>query len=912
MAPMATNSTVKRLMAVEADTAIQVWSRLYGSGLTTANDQANGLAVDPRDGSVYVTGSSYSTTSGFDILTIKYDASGDSLWAARFNSPSNGDDFALGVALDPSGDVIVVGSGTTVDTTDDFVTIKYNAAGAVQWTKYYNGPIIGDDDPAAFAIDDSGNIYVTGSSVGTDTLDEYATIKYSSSGDSIWIARYSSLKDYNSDPIAIELDQSGNIYVTGTRSDSNGVSNYLTIKYNSAGTSQWSELYDNTANSENEAVAMTIDKNGMVYVTGYKYSDETGYDYATVEYSSGGVQQKVLVYNDPEDGDDEAADVLVDNSGNLFVTGSSQDANGDYQITTIKYASSGARKWVARYGVPFTDAIAEFIAMDSLGYIYAAGNSVGSDGSCDFTAIKYNQQGGTVWLSNFETQPNAYATLYQFYLDSVGTGYFTGTSSENGTDYFSTVKFYQPPFMTASKPVATLPAASIGCMTSDTIYLTNSGSVPLHISSSSSTVPEFSDDFTDSTIAPMDSAQIVFSFAPITPGVVNGAISFTSDALNSPFTDSLSGIGLGAGPGLLVSVTLGKNWQLISLPVQVTCPAVIPGLFEYSSGYVGVDTLYNGTGYWKKLTNPNLSFSGYEISGETLQVKAQWNIIGSISSPVATGNFATNPESLITSFVYGYSASGYFVTDSVYPAHGYWVKAKQPGAIILSNRSVSTPKTSSTNIFGGYNRLKIRDARGREQTLYFTGATDGNVLSGMFEMPPKPPEGVFDIRFANNQLVALINGGGGNALDVEVSSVVYPLTTEWDVKQAGKSFALRTGGSEILLTGQGNAQVSDATERIVLETGSVANISKEYQLEQNYPNPFNPTTKLRFSIPDAEHVSLKIFDLTGKEILTLLDERRDAGRYEVEWNAANVASGIYFYKLTAGAYTATRKMAVVK
>src|SRR5208337_5191398 len=100
---------------------------------------------------------------------------------------------------------------------------------------------------------------------------------------------------------------------------------------------------------------------------------------------------------------------------------------------------------------------------------------VGPDSSYDFTAIKYNQQGGMIWLSNFETQPSSYDTPYQFYLDSVGTGYFTGASSVNGTNYFSTVKFYQPPYMTVANPAVTFPSVSIGCVSRDTLYLTNSG-----------------------------------------------------------------------------------------------------------------------------------------------------------------------------------------------------------------------------------------------------------------------------------------------------------------------------------------------------------------------------------------------------------------------------------------------------
>jgi len=85
-----------------------------------------------------------------------------------------------------------------------------------------------------------------------------------------------------------------------------------------------------------------------------------------------------------------------------------------------------------------------------------------------------------------------------------------------------------------------------------------------------------------------------------------------------------------------------------------------------------------------------------------------------------------------------------------------------------------------------------------------------------------------------------------------------------------------------------------------------------YILEQNYPNPFNPTTKIRFRISDLGFVSLNIYDVLGEEVATLVNEEKPAGNYEVEFNAGNSPSGIYFYKLSAGNFTETKKMILLK
>jgi len=83
-------------------------------------------------------------------------------------------------------------------------------------------------------------------------------------------------------------------------------------------------------------------------------------------------------------------------------------------------------------------------------------------------------------------------------------------------------------------------------------------------------------------------------------------------------------------------------------------------------------------------------------------------------------------------------------------------------------------------------------------------------------------------------------------------------------------------------------------------------------LDQNYPNPFNPSTTISFSIPERSHVNLRIFNVLGQEVTTLVDEIKSAGEYEIEWNAGLQASGIYFYRLQVEDRVLTKKMALLK
>ena len=89
-------------------------------------------------------------------------------------------------------------------------------------------------------------------------------------------------------------------------------------------------------------------------------------------------------------------------------------------------------------------------------------------------------------------------------------------------------------------------------------------------------------------------------------------------------------------------------------------------------------------------------------------------------------------------------------------------------------------------------------------------------------------------------------------------------------------------------------------------------IPREYKLAQNYPNPFNPSTKISFALPKAGNVELKIYDILGREVMTLVNEFRTAGSYTVDFNAANLASGVYFYRIKSGDFTNTKKMVLMK
>ena len=89
-------------------------------------------------------------------------------------------------------------------------------------------------------------------------------------------------------------------------------------------------------------------------------------------------------------------------------------------------------------------------------------------------------------------------------------------------------------------------------------------------------------------------------------------------------------------------------------------------------------------------------------------------------------------------------------------------------------------------------------------------------------------------------------------------------------------------------------------------------VSKAYELRQNYPNPFNTNTLIEFSILESKHVSLRVYDIQGREVATLIDENRPPGVHKIFFDRQDISSGVYFYRLRAGEFTQTRRMLFIK
>jgi uncharacterized delta-60 repeat protein len=386
-------------------------------------------------GNVYVTGESWNGTTD-DYATVKYNSAGTQLWVATYNEPGNGKNHAVALAVDGTGNVYVTGNSG-----GGYATVKYNSAGTLEWAATYNGAA---DYAVALAVDGTGNVYVTGYSGNNNDYD-FATFKYNSIGIQEWIKTYNGPGEnlygqYSRDyAVALAMDGAGNVYVTGSSDGSGTASDYATIKYDAFGVEQWVTRHDEPGHANDRVTAIAIDSSGNIYVTGYSYSINSSSDYLTIKYDATGVRQWIARYGSG-DNNDYAAALAVDGAGNVYVTGYSEDGYGRYSdYVTVKYNSAGIQEWVATYNGPgnWNDhavALAVDGAGGAAGAIYVTGTIVTGryedeedDGYwiTSYATIKYNSAGSQQWVATYDEGVNYAKALA---VDSAGNVYVTGFS----------------------------------------------------------------------------------------------------------------------------------------------------------------------------------------------------------------------------------------------------------------------------------------------------------------------------------------------------------------------------------------------------------------------------------------------------------------------------------------------------
>ncbi len=408
---------------------VRQWIARY-DGPGNGNDAANAICVD-KNGNVYVTGLSDALTGAFidnDAATIKYNAQGSQVWVARYDGGFDRTDEGRAIKADNAGNVYITGytaerknGGAHSDI--NYLTVKYNTSGRQLWASVYAGPSQDPnnqvDSANAIGLDAAGNVYVTGVSDGITSSpvnlhQDYLTLKYSSTGQELWTARYDGPGAQIDEAYALAVNNAGDVFITGVSTGA-GLNGYdmATIKYNTSGSMQWVLRYD-AAKESDLGFALAIDDSSNVYVTGSSVKTSNAFeDIYTVKYNTRGVQQWAARYNGGDN--DDPGSIALDRQGDVYVSGYSTHAKTGEDMIVIKYNNSGVQQWKNEFrgSQNFAWDASNAVAVDSLNNVYTAGYTTNNNGDKDYAVLKYGS--GSVVAENMvaeQDRANAFV-LYQ-------------------------------------------------------------------------------------------------------------------------------------------------------------------------------------------------------------------------------------------------------------------------------------------------------------------------------------------------------------------------------------------------------------------------------------------------------------------------------------------------------------------
>lgn len=463
-----------------------------------------------------------------------------------------------------------------------------------------------------------------------------------------------------------------------------------------------------------------------------------------------------------------------------------------------------------------------------------------------------------------------------------------------------------------------------GNVVDDTIWIHNKGTMSLTFTMTNSDTSSISWLLIgDSTgiIGAGDSVRvrIAIDATNLLPGKFAGVLQLSSnDSLTGNITIPLT---LNVTNRITVSTAVDSNWNIVSLPVAPQdnlrphlYPSSASPAFAYTGVYVARDFLTQGIGYWLKFNSKQfIQTYGFPKLDDSIEVNAGWNIIGSLSSPLSVDGVTSSPAGIMASSFFKYS-NGYFVADTIQPGRGYWIKTNNAGRIVMHAESKNFPKHSLPALSDGFNSITFTDAGKRTQTLYFgVPRTAGH---NIYEMPPLPPEGIFDARYKSGTFLEEYHSAGSETFPILLNYARSPVTVEWNINARDRNRYKILDGLENprLLSGRGSIVLNfpaaeSATLHLVAESEK---IPQSFVLRQNYPNPFNPWTKILFELPQDVPVTLKVYNMLGQEVRTLVDEQQEAGYKSVQFDAADLPSGVYTYRLTAGTFVDVKKMLLIK
>ncbi|MFZ0453900.1 MAG: SBBP repeat-containing protein [Ignavibacteriaceae bacterium] len=879
------------------------WTNFYGSG-----GEGHKVLTD-KEGNIIVAG----TSSYYRYTTVKYSPMGVEQWTQIYNGGNY--DEILSCTLDDSGNVYVTGrSGSFMST--KIVTIKYSKEGVEKWVASFSGNTTGIAQGTSITLDSLGNIYVTGNIFNSNSGSDYALIKYNNNGAEQWHSIYNGTGNGFDISEFVKIDRDLNVYVTGSCTGSNNYSDIVTIKYDENGNIRWTDLYDGDNHNLDYPSSLSITDNENIFVAGSSENSNSNSTFVVIRYDSSG-SKKI---------------VKKDNSGNAKL-GSYVDRNGDLyvcesiigEIISSKYDSNGNLIWDNNYKTTISPYLAKMI-VDNSGNTYLTGMTNTNNDS--LFILKINENGKQDWIQTFKNNNSVETRFGDIVCDELGNIYETGYTLFNGNKSIMTLKYVQT-FSIASPVILSIKDVK------------NDQGLRVNIQWSSSILEEKYPNYelTDYQVWRFDNGK----WKSIDTVAAQKIPTYN---LNVPTLKDSTVKGTFWSTYFVTANTSNKNEFYCSYKDSGYSIDNIPPTAPKKITFNNIDGIVKLT--W--LPSKDSDLVNYEIYRSQIKRFAPSN--DNIISEVTDTTFYDDPD---TTAILQDTSIFYYVVASVDDAFNRsysneikvtFIKHSNDSShtkylpLAIGNKWIfrTIEKDSSGIIYlDDTSNCFIQKYSIINDKRYYLLSGGPLILNGLFRTDSLKlykydsnnvenliynfsDENADTNKLADGTKIFLLNHYIDTLFNkaTDVKNLCFESKEKTEISFAGKLGPIMQikAGSKVNSVSQSNLlsfTISDSNYNIFtgLNKNNYITINS-YELKQNYPNPFNPTTTISYSLDRASLVILKVYDILGREVATLVNKEKMPGNYSVVFNAINLASGMYIYRMQAGNFIATKKLILLK